>query len=194
MTYQKVQRPSLEDLDRELAGRSRNRQYHRAVRNTVWVLIVVAAAAILCSTFLLSVLKVRGGSMQPTLSEGDVLVAVKKAGLRTGDVVAFYYDNKILIKRVVAVAGDEVSIDADGSVTVNGRVLDEPYLTAKSLGKCDVQFPLQVPDGRVFVLGDNRAVSVDSRSSAIGCISEKAVIGKVFLRIGPIGRLGAITA
>jgi signal peptidase I len=192
MTNQKVPRPSLEDLDRELASRSKARSRRRAVSGTVWVLIVVAAAAILCSSLFLSVLKVQGDSMEPTLHSGEILLAVKKTGFRSGDVIAFYYDNKILLKRVIAEPGDQVDVGEDGTVTVNGTPLDEPYLQSKSRGICDVQFPEQVPDGRIFVLGDNRKVSVDSRTAAIGCISEKAVAGKVILRIWPFGRLGAI--
>jgi len=192
MTNQKVPRPSLEDLDRELASRSKARSRRRAVSGTVWVLIVVAAAAILCSSLFLSVLKVQGDSMEPTLHSGEILLAVKKTGFRSGDVIAFYYDNKILLKRVIAEPGDQVDVGEDGTVTVNGTPLDEPYLQSKSRGICDVQFPEQVPDGRIFVLGDNRKVSVDSRTTAIGCISEKAVAGKVILRIWPFGRLGAI--
>lgn len=130
--------------------------------------------------------------MEPTLRQGEILLAVKKSGFRSGDVIAFYYNNKILLKRVVAGAGDEVDIREDGTVTVNGAELGEPYLTDKSRGICDITFPYQVPDGRVFVLGDNRGESVDSRSSAIGCISEKSVVGKVVLRIWPFGRFGII--
>ena len=152
----------------------------------------MAAGAILCSAFLFSVLKVQGSSMEPTLRQGEILLAVKKSGFRSGDVIAFYYNNKILLKRVVAGAGDEVDIREDGTVTVNGAELGEPYLTDKSRGICDITFPYQVPDGRVFVLGDNRGESVDSRSSAIGCISEKSVVGKVVLRIWPFGRFGII--
>jgi signal peptidase I len=192
MTERRAQRPSLEDLDRELANRSRSRRYCRAVRGTVWILIVVAAGAILCSTFLLSVLKVQGSSMEPTLRQGEVLLAVRKSRFHSGDVIAFYYNNKILLKRVAAESGDEVDIGKDGTVTVNGETLDEPYLLSKSLGNCDISLPEQVPDGRVFVLGDNRGESVDSRSSVIGCISEKAVVGKVVLRIWPLSELGAI--
>ena len=192
MTNQKVPRPSLEDLDRELASRSKARSRRRAVSGTVWVLIVVAAAAILCSSLFLSVLKVQGDSMEPTLHSGEILLAVKKTGFRSGDVIAFYYDNKILLKRVIAAAGETVDIQSDGTVLVDGSALDEPYLTDRSLGQCDVTLPLQVPDGRVFVLGDNRAVSVDSRSAAIGCVAQKSILGAVVFRLWPSDRMGTI--
>jgi len=172
-----------------LETRSKSQNYRRAVRSTVWLLIVAAAGAILCSTLLLSVLRVQGTSMEPTLRQGEILLVIKRTSVHSGDVAAFYYNNKVLLKRVVAEAGDEVAVQEDGTVTVDGEALDEPYLAEKSLGSCDVTFPEQVPDGRVFVLGDNRKSSIDSRSSAIGCISQKSMIGKVILRIWPLGRI-----
>jgi signal peptidase I len=162
------------------------------MRNTVWVLVVAAACAVLCSTLLFSVMEVKGNSMEPTLYQGEILVAVRKTELHQGDVAAFYYNNRVLLKRVIAEAGDEVVVREDGTVNVNGADIEEPYLTEKSFGNCDVSFPLQVPDGRIFILGDNREKSIDSRSSAIGCISEKSVIGKVVLRIWPLNRIGAV--
>jgi signal peptidase I len=135
---------------------------------------------------------VRGTSMEPTFREGEVLLSVRNPSVRRGDIVAFYYDNKLLLKRVIAAAGDEVDIDDSGTVYVNGTKLDEPYISAASRGNCTTEFPCTVPDGRLFVLGDNRAVSVDSRSSAIGCIAEKSVAGKVILRIWPLGVFGGV--
>jgi len=187
-----VKRPDLESLDRELARRSHRQLYRRTVRTTLWILIVAAAAAILIATLLLSALKVQGDSMEPTLEKDQILLAVRKVPIKKGDIVAFYYDNKILLKRVIAAAGDEVDIQDDGTVLVNGVAIEESYLTAKAKGTCDVTFPLQVPDGRLFVMGDNREVSIDSRSSAIGCVSEKSILGKVVLRIWPISRFGGI--
>lgn len=128
--------------------------------------------------------------MEPTLQAGETLLAVKAPGYRRGDIVAFYYNNKILLKRVVAVAGETVDIRSDGTVLVDGTVLDETYAAAKSLSPCDLTLPYQVPDGRVFVLGDNRAVSLDSRTAAIGCVAEKSILGRVSLRIWPLDRLG----
>jgi len=185
-------RPTLEQLDRELERRGRRKSYGRALRGTLWALIVVAAGAILCSTLLLSAMQVRGTSMEPTLSEGEVLLSVRNPSLRRGDIVAFYYDNKLLLKRVIATAGEEVDIREDGTVYVNGAKLDETYISAASRGDCTTEFPCTVPDGRLFVLGDNRAVSVDSRSSAIGCIAEKSVAGKVILRIWPLNVFGGV--
>lgn len=185
-------RPTLEQLDRELERRGRRKSYGRALRGTLWALIVVAAGAILCSTLLLSAMQVRGTSMEPTLSEGEVLLSVRNPSLRSGDIVAFYYDNKLLLKRVIATAGEEVDIREDGTVYVNGAKLDETYISAASRGDCTTEFPCTVPDGRLFVLGDNRAVSVDSRSSAIGCIAEKSVAGKVILRIWPLNVFGGV--
>ena len=186
----KQNRPTVAQLDRELARRSRAGRWGRALRSTLWLLIVVAAAALLCSTTLLSVLQVQGSSMEPTLQAGETLLAVKAPGYRRGDIVAFYYNNKILLKRVVAVAGETVDIRSDGTVLVDGTVLDETYAAAKSLSPCDLTLPYQVPDGRVFVLGDNRAVSLDSRTAAIGCVAEKSILGRVSLRIWPLDRLG----
>ena len=196
MTTEKKQppaRPSLEQLDRELARRQHVGIFAHALRGVVCLLIVVAAAALLCSTLLLTVLRVQGSSMEPTLCAGETLLAVRKASYRTGDIVAFYYDNKILLKRVIAAAGETVDIQSDGTVLVDGSALDEPYLTDRSLGQCDVTLPLQVPDGRVFVLGDNRAASVDSRSAAIGCVAQKSILGAVVFRLWPSGRMGAVS-
>lgn len=186
MNENRPDRPTLEQLDRELDRRRRKSSYGRAFKGIIWVLVVVAAGAILCSTLLLTALQVRGGSMEPTFRQGEILLAARNARINKGDIVAFYYDNKILLKRVVATAGDEVDIRDDGTVVVNGKELSEPYLDTKSKGKCSTQLPCQVPDGRLFVLGDNREVSVDSRSSAIGCIAEKSVAGKVILCIWPL--------
>jgi signal peptidase I len=127
--------------------------------------------------------------MTPTLEDGNVVILTKGSSYETGDVIAFYYNNKILIKRVIASAGDWVDIASDGTVSVNGEVLDEPYVSERSLGECDLEFPYQVPDERVFVLGDHRSVSVDSRSSQIGCVSEEQVVGKLALCIWPLSQV-----
>jgi signal peptidase I len=147
---------------------------------------------VLIATLVLTVLQVTGTSMEPTLQNGQIVVAVKNAKFQKGNIVAFYYNNKILLKRVIAKAGDTVIIQKDGTVLVNGKALNEPYLKEKSQGKCDIQFPYQVPDGKIFVLGDHRATSVDSRSSSIGCIENEFIVGKVVFRVWPLPQIGMV--
>jgi len=149
-------------------------------------LIVVAAVAALIATLVLPVLQIAGTSMEPTLKDGDIVLLVKTKGLETGDLCAFYYSNKILIKRVIAKPGDYIWIESDGTVFLNGNALDEPYITQKALGECDVEFPYQVPENCYFVMGDQRETSIDSRSSVIGCIPEDQLIGKIFCKIWPL--------
>jgi signal peptidase I len=130
--------------------------------------------------------------MSPTVKNGEIVVLMKNTDVEQGDLIAFYYNNKILVKRVIAFAGDWIDIKDDGTVYINGEELDEPYLTEKSLGECDLEFPYQVPDGKVFVMGDHRSVSVDSRSSQIGCVSEEQIVGKLKFRVWPIKRIGSL--
>jgi signal peptidase I len=178
---------------RDELKRVRYKQRFRAVlTSTIASLIVVAAIAILVATIWLPVLQIYGSSMTPTLQDGEIVVAVKNSNFETGDLVAFYIGNKILIKRCIAVAGDYVNIDRDGNVYVNGELLDEPYLTEKALGECDLTFPYQVPESRYFMLGDDRAISVDSRSTSVGCIAEEQVVGKIVCRVWPLGSIGAV--
>ncbi len=127
--------------------------------------------------------------MEPTLSDNDIILLVKTDNLTTGDLIGFYYQNKLLLKRVIGVAGDVIDIDEEGDVTVNGELIDEPYVTNKSIGECDIELPYQVPENRVFVMGDNRATSIDSRSSGIGCIEEDQLVGKVLIRIYPFDNI-----
>ena len=156
------------------------------------ILLVAAAAAVLLATRLLPVLRVYGSSMAPTLQDGEAVLCLRTGTPRQGDLVAFYYNNKILIKRVIAGASQWVDIGADGTVLVDGQPLEEPYLTEKSLGTCDIAFPYQVPDGRWFVLGDHRATSLDSRVQAVGCVSEEQLIGRLSLRLWPLDRVSAL--
>ena len=164
----------------------RKRRFRRLLRSTVNALIVVAAVAALVATLVLPVLQIAGTSMEPGLSDGDIVLLIKTSKLKTGDLCAFYYSNKILIKRIIATPGDYIWIESDGTVFLNGSPLDEPYVSEKSLGECDVEFPYQVPENNYFVMGDHRETSVDSRSSVIGCIAEDQMIGKIFCKFWPL--------
>ena len=182
-----------EKWEEELKRTEHGINFARTVRNTFFSLVVVAAFAVLVAVLMLPVLRIYGTSMTPTLDEGDYVVSVKGSSFKTGDVIAFYYNNKILVKRVVAVAGDWVKIDKDGTVYVNDSKLDEPYVSEKSFGDyTDIDLPYQVPASRVFVMGDHRATSVDSRSTTIGCIADEQIVGKIVFRIWPFPGFGAI--
>ena len=178
--------PQLDALQKELKRERYKRRFRKLLRSTVNALIVVAAIATLVATLILPVLQIAGTSMEPTLNDGDVVLLVKNNELETGDLCAFYYSNKILIKRVIATPGDYISMDADGTVFLNGELLDEPYLSEKALGECDVEFPYQVPENSYFVMGDKRETSIDSRSSVIGCIQEDQIVGKIFCKFWPL--------
>lgn len=178
-------RDENEELHRELQYRKKN---CRTLRATIFTLIVVVAAALVVP-FFIHVLQISGSSMEPMLSDGDMVVLFKSGKLETGDLVAFYYQNELLLKRVIAVPGDTVDIDDEGNVYVNDVLLDEPYVTNKSLGETDMDYPYQVPDGGYFVMDDNRETSVDSRSSTVGCIEIDQIVGKLVLRIWPLKQL-----
>lgn len=182
----------IKELRQELRRVKYNSKFAATLYNTVGTLIVVAALAILVANLWLPVLQVTGTSMSPTLEEGQVLVASKGSSFKTGDVVAFYYNNKILVKRVIAMPGDWVNISDDGTVYVNDIAIDEPYLKEKALGDCNIDLPYQVPESKIFVMGDNRSVSLDSRNTAIGCISEEQVVGKVSFGLWPLSKFGSI--
>ncbi len=173
-------------LEKELKRERYKRRFRRLLRSTVNALIVVAAIAALIATLLLPVLQIAGTSMEPNLEDGDIVLLVKKKNLQTGDLCAFYYSNKILVKRVIAAPGDYIWIESDGTVFLNGEALDEPYVSAKALGECDVEFPYQVPENSYFVMGDKRETSIDSRSSVIGCVPEDQIIGKIFCKFWPL--------
>lgn len=187
------ERPTLAQLENEYDRVRYNSRYASVLKSTVYTLITVAAISILIATLLLPVLQIYGTSMQPTLEDGDVLFSVKTSDLDQGDIVAFYYNNSILVKRVIAKAGDWVFIDEDGTVSVNDVELDEPYLTAKSYGKdTNVDFPYQVPDGKIFVMGDNRETSIDSRHTTMGCVAQEQIVGKILGRVWPFEKFGGI--
>ena len=189
MNQQTQLRPSVEDLETELKRVNYKKRYNAILRSTVFTLITVAAVAVLVATLWLPVLQIFGNSMTPTLEDGEIIFSVKDKHLEQGDIVAFYYNNKILIKRVVANAGDWVDMDPDGTVYVNDRELEEPYLTGKDFGGADIEFPYQVPEGKYFVMGDHRATSVDSRHTSVGCVSQEQMVGKILLRIWPLNRI-----
>ena len=184
--------PSVQELERELQRERYRIRFRSTLRSTVCALITVAAVAVLVATLLLPVLQIYGSSMTPTLTDGDIVLSLKEADFQRQDIIAFYYNNKILVKRVIARAGEWVNIDEEGNVTVNGEPLEEPYVMDKSLGECDIQLPYQVPEGRLFVMGDHRSVSVDSRSSAVGCVAEEQIVGKLIFRIWPISGFGKV--
>lgn len=184
--------PSSEQLAAELNRERYRKRYHSVLRSTIYTLITVAAIAVLAATLWLPVLQIYGNSMTPTLQDGEILFSLKTADFKPGDIVAFYYNNKILVKRVICSAGDWVDITEDGTVYVNGEILEEPYLAEKALGDCNIELPYQVPDGRVFVMGDHRSTSVDSRNTAVGCVADEQIVGKIIFRIWPLKRLGTV--
>ena len=186
----KKQIPEIDELRAELKRERYKYQYASVLRSTINTMIVVAAFAILVATLWLPVLQIYGVSMTPTLDEGQIVVSLKSQTFEQNDLVAFYIGNKILVKRLIALPGDSVTIHEDGTVFVNGKALDEPYVSEKALGECDLEFPYQVPESRYFLMGDHRATSVDSRSSVVGCVAEEQIVGKIVLRIWPLDQFG----
>lgn len=190
MKYLKT--PNSKELERELNRERYKRRYQRTLRSTIVVLITAAALAVLVATLWLPVLQIYGSSMTPTLQEGDIVVSLKDGDFQPGDIVAFYYGNKLLVKRYIAGPGSWVDIQEDGTILVDGVALDEPYVTDKAFGSCDLELPYQVPDEKYFLVGDHRETSVDSRHSAVGCIAEEQIVGKIAYRIWPLASFGKI--
>lgn len=184
--------PSMEQVEKERKRLRRSNNYRKALTGTINVLLVVAAVAVLTVTLFLPILQISGTSMEPTLNDGDIIVLAKTRSFDPGELIAFNYSGKVLIKRVIATPGSYVDIDGEGNVFVDGEELDEPYVIEKSLGDVTVEFPYQVPDSSVFVLGDHRSVSVDSRSSDIGCIKYDDIIGRIIVRVWPLSEISFI--
>ena len=183
---QQLEIPTIDLLEGELKRTQYNRRYRRTLRTTIFSLLLVAAVAVIIAVLLLPVLQISSGSMENTLVDGDMVISLNNGKYKTGDIIGFYYNNVVLIKRVIATSGDWVDIAEDGTVTVNGVVLDEPYVEEKALGECNIKLPYQVPQGKCFVLGDNRTESIDSRNTAVGCISNDVVVGRLLARIWPL--------
>ena len=188
----KVELPTSEQIDRERRRLLHRRRYGQTLKSTVAVLIVVAAVAVLVATLWIPVLRIYGTSMVPTLKDGQIVVTVKGSSFEQGDIVAFYQGNKLLIKRFIAGPADWVDIDADGNVSVNGEELEEPYIAEKAYGETNIELPYQVPDSRYFLMGDNRGVSIDSRNTAVGCVSDEQIVGKIVFRIWPLSEFGPV--
>lgn len=184
--------PGTEQLDEAIKTLKHRSRFRTVLRSTIYGLIVVAAVSVLVATIFLPVLRIYGNSMSPTVSEGEYVVCVKGSSFKQGDVVGLWYGNKLLVKRVIAGPFQWVDIDKDGNVYVDGELLDEPYLVEKALGDCNITLPYQVPDERYFVMGDHRSVSQDSRNTAVGCIAEEQIVGKIFFRVWPLDRFGPV--
>ena len=191
-TIRAVDLPGTAELEEELKRVRYRKNYAIVFRSTVYTLITVSAIAVLVAVLLLPVLRIYGTSMSPTLTEGNIVVSLKGSRFETGDVIAFYYNNKVLVKRVIANTGDWVDIDKEGNVYVNNELINEPYLTDKAFGECNIDLPYQVPESRIFVMGDNRRVSVDSRNTAVGCVAEEQIVGKIVFCVWPFSQFGKI--
>lgn len=184
--------PTTQQLETEIKRVRYKKRYRTVMKSTVYMLITVAAAAILVATLWLPVLQIYGSSMTPTLQNGQIVFSLKSSAFQQGDVVAFYYNNKILVKRVIAGPADWVDMTEDGTVYVNGQLLEEPYIAEKAFGDTNIELPYQVPDGKIFVMGDHRSTSVDSRNTAVGCVAEEQVVGKIIFRIWPFDVIGPL--
>lgn len=188
----KQQRPELKQLRQELDRENKKGHFHKILRSTLYTLVIVAAAAVLVATLWMPVLRIYGNSMTPTLATGSIVVSLKGSSYKQGDIIAMYYGNKLLVKRCVGTAGDWIDIDEDGNVFVNNELLDEPYLTEKALGECNIDMPYQVPENSIFVLGDHRATSIDSRNTSVGSVDTENIVGRIVFCIWPLSDFGIV--
>ena len=189
-----IQMPSADELSKELKRVNYRSRFRKLLRSTIYTLIVVSAVAVLVAVLFMPVLRIYGNSMTPTLNEGEIVVSIKGADVKQGDVIGFYYGSKLLIKRCIALEHQWVDIDKDGNVYVDGELLEEPYLTEKAFGECNLELPYQVPDGCIFVMGDKRETSIDSRNTAVGCIDTEDIVGKIIFRVWPLSEFGLLNS
>ena len=181
--------PTMDQIESERKRYRWKKAYMKALRGTISVLTYMAAVAALIATLLLPVMQIEGTSMEPTLTNGDIVLLTKTTKFSRGDICGFSWNNKILIKRVIGIPGDWIEIDTDGTVYLNGEKLDEPYANQIAFGECDLEFPFQVPPEQYFVLGDMRESSIDSRNTLVGCVETEQIIGKIFFRIWPLKKI-----
>lgn len=184
--------PSVQLLEQELEREKYKNRFLKTLRNTVFTLVTVAAVAVLIATIWMPVLQIYGNSMTPMLNDGEIVMSLKTSNISKGEVIAFYYNNKILIKRVIGNSGDWIRVTDNGDVYVNDILLDEPYVSDKALGDSNIEYPYQVPEGKVFVMGDHRSVSVDSRNTSVGCVSQEQIVGRLLFKLWPIKDIGII--
>lgn len=188
----KITIPTAKQIETEILREKYKLKYKQVLKSNVYSLLVVAAVAVLIATLAFPVLQISGSSMEPTLNDEEIVVLLKTANLKKGELCCFSYQNKLLIKRVIGLPGDKINIDESGNVFVNDEPIDEPYITDKAFGECDISFPCYVTDNHYFVLGDHRSTSIDSRSTAIGLVSEEFLVGKIFFRIWPFESVGLV--
>lgn len=178
--------PTTNELNKIFEKEKYKSKYLKLLRSTIFILIIVIAISVLLSTLIIPVLEIKGNSMEPTLNNNNIVICIKKSKFKTGDIIAFYYNNHILVKRIIGLPGDSVDIDSEGNIFVNDKLLKEPYIKEKVIGEYDIKLPYQVPEGSYFVMGDKRENSIDSRNSLIGTISEEEIIGKIIVNVWPI--------
>ena len=183
--------PDLKEIETEMSQVRSKGRFRQALRGTFGTFIVVAALAVIIAFIFLPVLRITNGhNMEPGLQPGDIVILQKTDDVKIGDVCAFYFNNKLLLRRVIAREGDKVEIDEKGYVKVNGEFLEEDkYISEHALGQCDIDFPFRVPAGQLFMMGDNRDYALDSRATNFGCIAQDEIFGKPLARIYPFGSL-----